>query len=214
MPWSIADIADAVESRLKQRVVEESLEQVVYGFDSRDELGLHPLIQESLHNAEYGVWPEQRYPSEREKRRRSEGKRCDIVLTPAPEALPLRDPLVKDTLFDQQPAIDPTEAYWLEIKSVAQFEPEGPFRGYSSELFSPVPKDVKKLWTDPLIYHGGLLLLLFTECELVATHDLKAWHERCMEKGFPVSPPAARGFAIPDRIGNGWCQIAVFGVRG
>lgn len=213
MAWSVADIADAVEHCLKQKVAEQTLEQVVYGFDALDELGLHPIIQQGLIDAGFGVCPEQRYPSQRNRRKRSEGKRCDIVLTPDPD-LPLRDPLVKDTLFDQQPAVDPSEAYWLEIKTVAQFEPEGPFRGYSSELFSPVPQDVKKLWTDPLIYHGGLLLILFTESETIASHDLVAWHERCLEKGYPVAPPASRGLPIPDRIGNGWCQVAVFSVRG
>ena len=32
---------------------------------------------------------------------------------------------VKATLFDRQPAVDAEEAYWLEVKTVAQFETGG-----------------------------------------------------------------------------------------
>ncbi len=213
MRWSCADIADAVAAGLKEQAARDDLEQAVYGFDARDELGLHPLLHDALRQAEYGVWPEQRYPSDRDKPRRSEGKRCDMVLTRSPD-LPLKDPLVTGTLFDNQPAAEVEQAYWLEVKLVAQFETEGPFPRYSAELMSPVTQDIRKIWTEPLIVHGGLLLVLFCGDQQIAEHDMGIWHERCMHKGFPVAPPAARGFAITDRIGNGWCQIGVFGIRG
>lgn len=210
--WSCADIADAVEAGLRRRARADDLEQAVYGFDHLDELGLHPLLHDALRAEGYGVWPEQRYPSDVRKRKRSEGKRCDIVLTP--DGLPLREPAVKDTLFDQVDACDPENAYWLEVKSVAQFETTGPFARYSAELLSPVAADVKKLWGDGLVYHAGLLLVLFTVDQQVAEHDVLAWHRRCLDRGYPVAAPASRGFAINDRIGNGWCEAAVFGVRG
>jgi hypothetical protein len=214
LPWFTADIADAVEAGLRRRRDDDNLGQVVYGFDALPELGLHPLIHSALRDAGFGIWPEQRYPGDAHKSKKSEGKRCDLVLTAAPEALPLRDPELKGTLFDDQPAVDPEAAYWLEIKTVAQFETGGPFRRYSAELFAPVTQDVTKIWNDGVIRHGGLLLVLFTAEQEVADHDILAWHGRCLDRGYPVSPPAVRGFRINDRIGNGYCAAAVFGVRG
>ncbi|MCC5828145.1 MAG: hypothetical protein JJU36_01735 [Phycisphaeraceae bacterium] len=214
LTWSTAELADHVADRLRCRAADDDLEQAVYGFDALDELGLHPLVHEAFREGGYGVWPEMRYPDDSGRSRRSEGKRCDVVLTPAPEALPLRQPGVKGTLFDSVPACDPEVAYWLEIKSVAQFETSGPFRRYSAELFSAVTRDLKKIWLDSTIMHGGLLLILFTSSETIAAHDLVAWHHRCLDKALPVGPPSARGFPLTDRIGNAWCQVAVFGVRG
>jgi hypothetical protein len=212
LQWSPADIADAVHEGLRRQAELDDLEQTVYGFDARDELGLHPLIQKALRHAGYGVWPEQRYPDDQLRPRRSEGRRCDLVLTRAD--LPLRDPLIRGTLFDHQPATDPQDAYWLEIKTVAQFQTDGPFARYSAELLAPVAEDVKKIWSDSVIRHGGLLLLLFTQSRQWAEHDLAAWHDRCLQRGLPVMPAAMRGLAITDRIGNAWCAAALFGIRG
>lgn len=210
--WSTPDIVDAVEAGLVKRAAENDAEHAVYGLDALDELGLHPILQKTLLDAGYGVWPEQRYPGHTSKRKRSEGLRCDAVLTPGGK--PLRNEDVAGTLFDDGNQIDPQAAYWLEIKTVAQYETSGPFKRYSAELLSPVAKDVKKIWSDRLIQHGGLLIILFTADQETAEHDLAVWHERCLRKGFPVGPPAVRGFAITDRIGNSWCSVAVFGVRG
>lgn len=212
MRWQVPDIADAVAAGLSRQARADDAEHAVYGFDARDELGLHPLIQQALSDAGYGAWREQRYPGHWHKTKRSEGLRCDLVLTP--EGRALRDQTVKGTLFDTGEAVDAQAAYWLEIKTVAQFESSGAFRRYSAELLSPVMKDVKKIWSDGVIQHGGLLIILFTQTQEIAEHDLSVWHERCLRKGFPVGLPAVRGLPINDRIGNGWCSVAVFGVRG
>ena len=212
MRWSVPDIADAIASGLQRRAAEDDAAQVVYGFDALAELGLHPIIRSALLAEGYGAWPEQRYPGHWHKRSRAEGLRCDLVLTP--DGLPLRDPQIKDTLFDAQPAVDAEGAYWLEVKTLAQFETDGPFRRYSAELLQPVTKDVKKIWSDGVIRHGGLLVLLFTASQEIAEHDLAAWHGRCIDKGFPVGPPSVRGFEMTDRLGNAWCAVGVFGVRG
>jgi len=207
-------LADAIADGLKARANADDEEQAVYGFDSLAELKLHPLVRQSLKAAGYGVFPEQRYPSDWGNPRHSEGMRCDVVITEDAAGPCLRDPRLRGTLFDTLGAIDPEDAYWLEIKTVSQHTTNGPFRGYSRELLAPVADDVKKLWADGLIFHCGLLLILFTETREVAEHDLLAWFDRCLKHGYPVASPSARGFPITNRIGNGWCAAAVFGVRG
>jgi hypothetical protein len=210
--WSAAELADAIHRGLKKQADLEDAAQEVYGFDARDELGLHPILQTALLDDGYGVWPEQRYPGDWAKRKRSEGKRCDLVITP--QGKPIRDPQVKQTLFDTAPATDASAAYWLEVKTVAQFENGGPFRRYSAELMQPVTQDVKKLWNDPIIKHAGLLLILFTADPEIAEHDLKAWHDRCLKRGYPAQPPATRHLKITDRIGNTTATTALFPIRG
>ena len=214
MPWSPADIVDAVHPGLVARARRDDLEQAVYGFDVLDELSLHPLLHEAFRDAGYGVWPEQRYPSDRDRPRRSAGKRCDIVLTP--DGAPLRPgaAFAEGTLFDADDPCPPEQAYWLEVKTVAQFDTVGPFRRYSAELLAPVAEDVRKLWNDPLIYHAGLLLVLFTADKSIAEHDLAAWQRRCLDRAYPVAAPAVRGLEISDRNGNRHCAAAVFPVRG
>lgn len=210
--WSTGELADVLSDGLRERAAADDLEQAVYGFDALDELGLHPVLTEILESGGFGVYREQRYPGSWRERRKSHGARCDLVLTP--EGLPLKDEAVIDTLFDQQPGVSAGDVYWLEVKYVAQHETGGPFRGYSSELLNPVRKDVKKLWQEPGIRFAGLCLVLCTETEAVAEHDLSVWHKRCMDGGLPASVPSVRGFPITDRIGNGWCSVAVVGVRG
>jgi hypothetical protein len=212
--WSTGDIADAVARGLEQRARQDDLEQVVYGFDYLDELGLHPLIQQSLRDAGYAVFPEQRYPDDGRRRKRSEGKRCDLVLGEDPRSPALRHPHVELTLFDHDLLTHPESAFWMEVKTVAQFETGGPFPRYSAELLSAVAQDLKKLRQDSGILHAGLLLVLFTASEAIAAHDLAAWHQRCLDRGYPIGPPAVRGLGITDRIGNAWCAVGVFAVKG
>ncbi|NJL31512.1 MAG: hypothetical protein HC898_07725 [Phycisphaerales bacterium] len=118
-----------------------------------------------------------------------------MVLTQ--DGLPLRDPAIRDTLFDDRPAADPEEALWLEVKTVSQFTRDGPFPRYSAELLAPVPKDVKKLWYDSRIRHSALLLVLFTAEQSIAEHDLAAWQQRCLDRKYPITTPAIRGFLSP-----------------
>ena len=212
MPFSTADIADAVAAGLKCQAEADDVEQGIYGFDCSSELQLHPLLQTALKDAGFHILVEQRYPADRLKLARSHGERCDLVLTV--DDLPLRDPLISGTLFDDQPVTDLEQAYFLEVKTVAQFENGGPFTRYSAELLGTVTQDVRKLFKDDQIIHGGLLLVLFTADQATAEHDIKAWLDRAWRKKYPVQPPAMRGFSITDRVGNGWCQVAVFAVVG
>lgn len=204
-------IVEAVAGELQGRAAADDLEQAVYSIDALDELGLHPLIQRGLRTAGFGVWPEQRYPADRTRRRRSEGKRCDVVLTA--DDRPLLEPDAEATLFADERAVPLEAAFWLEIKTVAQFTTEGPFGGYSGELLQPVTHDVKKMARDPWLFHAGLLLVLFTADQMVAEHDLRTWERRALDRGYAVAPPVIRAFEINDRLGNGCCSAALFPVR-
>jgi len=211
MAWDVVHITEAVADDLRRRAAADDEEQAVYGIDALDELGLHPLIQTALRDAGYGVHPEQRYPSDRTARRKSEGKRCDIVLTP--NRRPLMDPTAESTLFEPPDAVVLEAAFWLEVKTVSQFTTDGPFARYSAELLQPVSKDVKKLSNDPLIYHAGLLLILFTGDEPTAKHDLAAWERRTLDRGYAVAPPIIRDFSLNDRLGNGHCAVGLYQIR-
>lgn len=212
MAWDVVKIVEAAAESLRREAAARDEEQAVYGIDVLDELALHPLIQRGLREAGFGVHPEQGYPSERSgRRRKSEGKRCDIVLTE--DDAPLLDPEAERTLFGQPDATALEAAYWLEIKTVSQFTVEGPFARYSAELLQPVTKDIRKLAQDAMIFHAGLLLVLFTADARIATHDLMAWEQRALQRGYPVAPPIIRELPITDRIGNAHLSIAHFAVR-
>jgi hypothetical protein len=213
MIWNVTEMVEAVCAGLQEIARERDLEQAVYGIDDLSELQLHPHLHRSLESAGYGVWPEQTYPSFRTKRKtKSLGKRCDIVLTHA-EDTGLVDPEAEATLFGDADALPLEAAYWLEVKTVAQFCRGGPFARYAQELLSPVSQDIRKLAREPLIFHAGLMLVLFTADRHTAKHDLNAWEMKCLHKALPVAPPTVRDFAMTDRFGNGLCTVALFPVR-
>ena len=212
MAWDVVTITEAAAAALRAEAAARDAEQAVYGIDVLDELALHPIIQRGLREAGFGVHPEQAYPSDRTgRRRKSEGKRCDIVLTES-EA-PLLDPEAEQTLFGTADAVPLDAAYWLEIKTVSQFTDEGPFARYSAELLQPVTRDIRKLAQDRWIFHAGLLLVLFTADARIATHDLAAWEQRALQRGYPVAPPIVRDFPITDRMGNAHLTVALCSVR-
>ena len=210
MQWSIADIADAVAEGLRRRAKALEREQAVCGLDGLDEVSLHPIIARALEAADYGVHREQRYPTDRRHRRLAEGKRCDLVLTPGGRGLEAEDE--RATLFDAPDPVDLDQAFWLEVKTLAQFHGEGPNHGYASNLLSTVGEDVTKLSRDRGIIHAGLLIVLFVEAALVAEHDLGVWQDRCLERGLPIGAPSRRELAIGDRLGNRVCAMAVYPV--
>jgi len=208
MLFSPANVADALAdglAEIERRIAEE---QAVRGLDTLDELALHPHLHEALRRAGFGVHPEQRYPGARSAKRRSEGVRCDIVLTPA--SRPLAMPEAAPTLFADAEAVDLDDACWIEVKVVPQHLGEGPNGRYTAELLRPVRADVAKLATDGLIRHAIVLLVLFTESAEIAEHDIAAWHNRALDRGLMVGTPSLRHVPIVDRVGNRLCTVAVF----
>jgi hypothetical protein len=195
--WRGEPLADALVAGLAGASAAVELEQAVRGLDAWSELELHPVLEQALRQAGYGVHREQRFPRDRLKRRRSEGARCDLVLTARPDAA-----------LDGPEAL--AAALWLEVKVVAQFRPLGPNRGYAQRLQRPVWRDVKKLASDPGIAHALVVLVLFTADHQTAEHDLGVWAARAIDQGLHLWPRIQRSLPIADRIGHRVCTVALF----
>jgi hypothetical protein len=86
--WAFDHLADAVAAGLARAEADLAAEQAVHGLDIRRELDIHPILHAGLRAAGYGVTPEQRFPRDRVHRRRSQGVRCDLVVTPAASRSP------------------------------------------------------------------------------------------------------------------------------
>lgn len=209
--WSWHALADALHAGLTDAAAEVELEQAVRGLDARSELELHPVLHAALRAGGYGVHPEQRFPRERGKKRRSEGVRCDMVLTPAGVALAPEESQLG--LFAPRETMAISDALWIEVKAVAQFKELRPNRAYAAALQRPVWKDVEKLASDPQILHAAVLLILFTADEVTAEHDLGVWAGRASLLGLPLWPRVQRSLPIGDRLGNKRCTLALFPIE-
>jgi hypothetical protein len=209
--WSWHALADALAAGLTDAAGHVELEQAVRGLDARSELELHPVLHASLRAAGYGVHPEQRFPRERGKRRRSEGVRCDMVVTP--DGLALEPEETQLGLFAPRQTMAITDALWVEVKAVAQFHELRPNRAYAAALQRPVWRDVEKLASDPHILHAAVLLILFTADAATAEHDLGVWAGRASLLGLPLCPREQRSVPIGDRLGNKLCTLALFPIE-
>ncbi len=209
--WDLELISDAAASAIQDAARAADLEQSPLGVDALAELATHALLAGGLARTGFGVLREQRYPSNAHKPRRTEGERCDFVLTPQPKDA-LNDPLAGATLFAGQ-GLEPDRALWIEVKVVGQFSMvEGvsrPNPGYSGRLLGEAMADVRKLSAEPAIAWAALLLLIFSADRTTLEHDLAAWTRRAIDGGLPISAPIVRTIEIADRIGNSVCGVAV-----
>lgn len=209
--WSGADLADALVRGLGSLEADTAREQAVSGIDGLDEVDLHPHVAHAIQAAGFGVHREVRYPAARGGRNKAKGPRCDLVLTP--DGLPLHDPHTAETLFDDPNAVDLESAYWLEIKTIAQFLETGANVSWSAQLLSTVRDDVAKLDADDGIRHSGLLIMMFAASDEVVDHDLRVWQDRCLEQGLPIGAPWMRRIPLLDRLGNTVCRLALYPVH-
>lgn len=243
--WRADDIVEIIAGAIEEadRALRE--EQAVYGLDAMEEVELHPIIAGGFIAAGMGVLREQGYPTQWKRKRRSKDEmplprdreRCDLVITPSPGQT-LLDPFAMEkaasrarkeaagTLFEPvveaapEPSacgIAPDDAYWLELKVVAQFSVEsgvpGPNRAYGSQLTRFAAADIGKLSCDRTIVHGGLALVLFTADERTAVHDSGVLLERLLTRGLRIGSPVRKSAPILDRIGNAVCTVVLAPLR-
>ncbi|MFG0286252.1 MAG: hypothetical protein ACF8R7_17710 [Phycisphaerales bacterium JB039] len=226
----LVTVSGALASHLARVEADLACQQAVRGLDALDELDLHPVIAAGLEAVGCGVLREVRYPGPVGRRaRRSERERCDLVLTPGPgqrladpvEALREQDRM-EGTLFAQIGAgpdegVAPQDALWLEVKTLGQFAfrdgTPGPNPSYASELVGGPARDIGKLARDGRIESAAVVIVLFCADEAVARHDIAAAAMRWLDKDLPFAEPLLDGLPIQDRIGNGWCAVALVRVR-
>lgn len=207
--WDLEAVADAASRAIERETDRLRAEQSTTGVDFRTELEMHPLLRDGL-AAVGGVHAEIRFPSGIKSPKRSEGERCDIVLTASPD---LDISVDSPAPFFAHRLAEPEDALWIEVKVVAQHVLydgySRPNPNYTAELLQGVTADVTKLSREPRIVHAAVLLVLFSADERTAEHDLAAWHTRAIEKGKPVSVPITRTYTIPDLIGHTRCTLAL-----
>jgi hypothetical protein len=230
--WRCEDLAEAAAGALKARAAELDLEQSVRGIDALTEVELHPLLRAGLESAGFAALAEQPYPGEPALRpQHRDRERCDLVLLPAgSESRSLADPVLQiheqdraaQTLFASlapapPPGVDPSDAFWLEVKAVGQFSfcngIPGPNATYASELVRGPALDAAKLSRDRMIEHSGILLIHFTDDERTAAHDLGVMVHRCLDRDLSICEPVSIRFPITDRIGNRVCSVSLIRVR-
>lgn len=214
--WDPVELVEIAAQGLRAREAALEAEQAVHGIDALQEVDLHPILADAFRLRGFGVVREAPYPGGKTGRvLRRDRERCDLVLLPA-AAPALRDPVAEfidreareATLFAAMPArkgTDPEDAYWLEVKVIAQHAYEnaipGPNRAYAGEA-ARCAGDLLKLSREARARHAGLLILLFADAEETARHDAGAFLERCLQRSIEIASPASEWVRIRERIGN------------
>lgn len=231
--WNPTEIMSILYNGL-QRLEADFCEQHAYqGLDSYTETQLHPLLAQAFANDAATVLREVRYPSALvDLPKDSHRQRCDLVLIPKDKSriFDIVDEQVAQnkaigTLFESQstnaiPDIDqsmPEDAYWIEVKSVAQFSyidgvPVANGK-YTTDLLSGPRNDLVKLAVDPLIQFGCVLVLLFHEEQIAGSHDLAVVSNSILNQELPMGLPEIESFPIADRGGNSWCTVGLLPVK-
>lgn len=207
MPFSPADIADALVHGLALAAAALDHEQSPRGLDTLEETSLHPLLAKGLSAHGLGAHLEQRYPHTRAERRRSHGQRCDLVVTD--DARAIRAPDDEPSLFAPTNAVPLEEALWIEVKSARLYHGEGPNPRYMAELLGAPSEDIVRLGTAADVRHAMFALVLFARTEEEGRAHLAEWERAMRSEGLPLGTPRVRGVAIADRIGHSACLVAV-----
>jgi len=208
-------------------------EQAVYGLDSLDEVGLHPVLAQGFEGAGLGVYRERVYPGEIERRSKGNARaRCDLVLTRDPSARlldPVQELLTLDaaagTLFEpvaesmggSERVTEVGEAFWLEVKAVGQFGigpgVPGPNKQYASLLVTGPAGDIGKIAGEPMINAGAVLVILFAEDERTARHDLMRMCHALIDHELPIGDPRIGVAPIGERRGHSVVAAGLVPVR-
>jgi hypothetical protein len=207
LDWDFSTLADRLAHAIQTAEAELRLEQAVYGLDSRNELELQTLIATNL-GQHYEVSREVHYPSTI-GRKLTHRPRCDLVLSPRGQ--PLKLDSVAPTLFDGTDLCPPDRALWLEVKIAYQFR-EGGVRhgGYGSQWRNAVVADLRKMESEPLIRHAGLVLIVFTESEEILQKDIELFEDVLAQKEVLAGFRQVRAVPVWERIGHRLATIAVW----
>lgn len=230
--WNPDSICEFARRAIQEREQELRIEQAVAGLDSLEELAIHAVLRRG-YSPMGTVLSEIPFPGDRASRAPfRDRERCDLVLLPDGYDA-LRDPVadnreqdqIAGTLFagalgsreSDSSECSTRDAYWLEVKVAHQFHTADaearPNRGYASQVVALPARDIKKISRDPQIAHAGVLLILFADSEATAKHDIAQASHRFLSRDLPIRSPASVGFAITDRIGHSWCELALFDLR-
>lgn len=230
--WSIDEIALAAATGIATADRALRAEQAVRGIDAADELGLHAVIADGLAAAGLGVLREWPLPETTKRRpKATERERCDLVLLPEP-GLVLQDPVgraneaddagetlfapVADRLFAEA-GVEPSEAFWLEIKTAGQFVVRegvpGPNMRYTTDLVRLPAADIRKLGKQRAVSQAGVMIALFAQSDEVARHDLQVATHRWLDADAPIRSPVIQTVPISDRIGNAVAAVCLVPVR-
>ncbi len=213
--WAVREACDTGAAGLRARALALDAEHSPYGLDAMSEIQIQDALADGFRAHGWGVIREARYPAVSGRPRRSEGERCDVVLTERP-GQPLLDPRMEGTLFAAH-GVAPDDALWLEIKLARQFAivngVAGPNPAYSSEVLSRATTDVRKLAAEPGAGARIAMLVMFTRDAATAEHDALAWAHKCLDEGLPIGSPERAGFSLSERIGNAWCEVVLMPVR-
>lgn len=223
-------IIDVTINALLSKANELDAEQSVRGIDALQELQVHALLEDAFTAAALGVHREAHYPSQGDAYTKATNRnRCDFAFTgnqqqslidPAQELKQLA--LAQDTLFaasatsphTPENSCPPDQAYWLEIKVCAQHAYRdgvpSPNPKYDHEIINGLQSDIHKLSTDEHIWHAGAMIVLFTENDQFARHDLSKAAQVCIDQGLPVRSPLIATESINDRAGNGCVAVGLF----
>jgi len=231
--WYTQEILCLMSHHLQSIDSDLRAQQAYLGLDSYPEIQLHPLLCQAFAASHYGTLREVGYPSSpRDRPNEAQRQRCDLVLTPGSDQ-PLFDPIHEQreqdkalgTLFEafsstNQPdpnEVVPQSAFWLEVKSVAQFcyvdGVPGTNGKYTSELLSGPRSDVLKLATEPMIHHAAALVILFSQDQATGPHDIMAAVNEMIESALPISIPELESFPITDHAGNAWCTLGLIPMK-
>jgi hypothetical protein len=215
--WDFSLLADQVREVFAQAEADLRLEQAVYGLDARDEREIQTLLAEGL-GRHCEVAREVHYPSiarvATRPARTSDRLRCDLVLTPKGRVLAERLPpvdLFSPPSVAEMAVTEPGEALWLEVKIAYQYR-EGGVRhaGYGQQWRRAIVDDLKKMEADPLIRHGGLLLIVFNESAEVLEKDLELFEDVLARQEVLAGFRQVRSVEILDRIGHHLCTAALW----
>lgn len=231
--WSYPEIIRSVSDAFQAYERDLLDEHAVVGLDSYREIDLHPIAYTGLMPQFDTVLREVCLPStERDLPGRNARERVDLVILPDGKKS-IYDPVdahkdlkrASGTLFEPVAALaaptpgecPPSEAMWIEIKSVPQFRyVDGvpvPNTKYANELISGPREDVIKLASDPEIRHAGVLTIVFTEHQEAGPHDIAVSVREMIDQDLPVGSPEIEQIEIQDRGGNAWCTLGLIPVR-